>query len=398
MSSEAPPPRLPEATVTLHLVELCGRLRAAGVRGGVDGLIAAHRALAEVEPTRTETEAALRCVLCRSPRDRPLFDAAFEAVFGPPPPDPGETPLKPEDLESPEAEARDEEPEDSATLSRGAADVEAGGADDAEVEQPSELSPQRWSGLEVLREKDFRAYTPADRVIAREALRRLAAALPRRRSSRLRPVRGRGERLDVSATLRASLRSGGEPGEVRFASRITVPRRLVLVCDLSGSMGPYATMLLEYAHAAICAGQRVEAFCFATRLARVTMDLRARDADRALAAAEARIPDRSGGTRIGAAIGQLNREHGRRIGRGAVVVVVSDGWDRGEPGLLATEMARLRRSAHRVLWLDPNVGSPGFEPLTRGMREAMPHVERVLPARNLRSVEELAAVLANELV
>jgi uncharacterized protein with von Willebrand factor type A (vWA) domain len=393
MRSEASP-SAPGLAVSLRLADLCERLRAGGVRCGLDNLLAAHRALVEVEPTRSETRAALSCVLCSSPHDLSVFEEAYEAVFGAPEPEPPAMPLKPDDLEPAAATASPgEEPDRSATMASGGVDPDLAGGSAADEDELHEVSPRRWSATEILREKDFRVFTAEDRVAARVLLRDLAAAMPRRRSSRVRPVHGRGERLDVPRTLRASLRVGGEPFDIRFASRVQAPRRLVFVCDVSGSMAVHATMLLEYVHAAFHAGRSVEAFCFATRIARVTLDLRSRDPERAIAGAESRIPDRSGGTRIGAAIAQLNREHGRRIGRGAVVVILSDGWDRGEPGLLGAEMAHLRRSAHRVLWLDPNMGLPDYEPLTRGMREALPHVERVMPANTLRSIEELAAVL-----
>jgi uncharacterized protein with von Willebrand factor type A (vWA) domain len=139
-------------------------------------------------------------------------------------------------------------------------------------------------------------------------------------------------------------------------------------------MAPFAAMGLEYVHAVLRAGARAEAFCFGTRLTRVTAELRAADGATALASAEAKAADRAGGTRIGAAIAALNREHRHRLGRGAVVVILSDGWDRGEPGLLAAEMAHLRRGAYAVLWLDPHLAEPAYEPLTRGMRESLPSV------------------------
>jgi uncharacterized protein with von Willebrand factor type A (vWA) domain len=158
-------------------------------------------------------------------------------------------------------------------------------------------------------------------------------------------------------------------------------------------MAPYARMLLQYVQASVAARSRVEAFAFGTRLTRVTRELAGRDPDRALARATAATDDWSGGTRIGAALATLNREHGRRIGRGAVVVVLSDGWDRGDPDELAAEMARLRRCAHRVIWLNPLAADPRYEPLTRGMQAAMPHIDRLLPGNSLASLEQLAELM-----
>jgi hypothetical protein len=167
----------------------------------------------------------------------------------------------------------------------------------------------------------------------------------------------------------------------------------VLVCDVSGSMAPYARMLLQYLHACVAARRRVEAFAFGTRLTRITHELTGRDHDRALDRATAAVTDFSGGTRIGAALAQLNRDHGRRLGRGAVVVILSDGWDRGDPEQLDAEMARLRRAAHRLVWLNPLAAHPDYEPLTRGMRAAVPHTDELLAGNSLASLEQLAAIL-----
>jgi uncharacterized protein len=168
---------------------------------------------------------------------------------------------------------------------------------------------------------------------------------------------------------------------------------VVLVCDVSGSMEPYARMLLTYLQACVAARRRVEAFAFGTRLTRITRELRGRDPDRALRRATEAVEDFSGGTRIGASLGTLNREHGRRVGRGAVVVVLSDGWDRGDPELLADEMRRLRRCAHRVIWLNPLKAHEDYEPLTRGMSAALPHADDFLPGNSVASLEELAELL-----
>jgi uncharacterized protein with von Willebrand factor type A (vWA) domain len=167
----------------------------------------------------------------------------------------------------------------------------------------------------------------------------------------------------------------------------------VLVCDVSGSMEPYARMLLSYMQACVSARRRVEAFAFGTRLTRVTRELRARDPDAALASAAGAVADWSGGTRIGDSLATLNREHGGRVGRGALVVLLSDGWDRGEPEVLAAEMRRLRRCAHRVVWLNPLKAGPDYEPLTRGMVAALPHVDRFLAGNSLASLEELAKLM-----
>jgi hypothetical protein len=181
--------------------------------------------------------------------------------------------------------------------------------------------------------------------------------------------------------------------ERRWREETQRPRRLVLACDVSGSMSPYARMLLQYVQACVAGRARVEAFVFGTRLTRITRELAGRDPDRALARAAHHVTDWSGGTRIGAALAELNREHGRRIGRGSIIVILSDGWDRGDPDELGREMARLRRSAHRLVWLNPLAAHPEFEPLTRGMRAATPYTDELLAGNSLASLEELAVIL-----
>jgi len=189
------------------------------------------------------------------------------------------------------------------------------------------------------------------------------------------------------------MRYGGEPVERHWRVPAERPRPLVLVCDVSGSMAPYARMLLAYLHASVATRRRVEAFVFGTRLTRVTRELAERDPDRALSRASAAVSDFSGGTRIGECLGELNRAYGRRVGRGAAAVVLSDGWDRGEPEELAAEAARLQRCAHRLYWLNPLKASPGYEPLTRGMTAALPHVDHFLAGNSLASLENLADLL-----
>jgi uncharacterized protein with von Willebrand factor type A (vWA) domain len=325
--------------------------------------------------SREEAYFALRAALCSSRAELAIFAEAFAAVFT---------------LNEP----RPEPPEDLSAEGRAA--LPRAGVSRREEEAPAfELLPvpAAYSEQELLREKDFAEYSDAERAAARALLMRLARRTPQRLSRRTRPTRRRREVHDLRATVRASLRHGGELLERRYREPAERPRRLVLVCDVSGSMAPYARMLLQYLQASVAARARVEAFVFGTRLTRVTRELAGRDPDRALARASEHVSDWSGGTRIGAALAELNREHGRRIGRGAVIVVLSDGWDRGDPDLLAAEMARLRRCAHRVLWLNPLAADPRYEPLTRGMQAALPHVDHLLPGNSIASLEALASLM-----
>jgi uncharacterized protein with von Willebrand factor type A (vWA) domain len=368
------------SVVDARLSALAAALREVGVRVGIGELVTAHRALAAIDAAaRREAYLGLRAVLCSSREDLRAFDLAFASVFdadadAESPPPPPEVPLPAAELTLPRAAA----PADDGRESAGA--------------EP-ELRPAAWSEIELLRHKDFAAYTDAERAIAARVLRRLARRGPMRPSRRLRATRRRGPRPDLQRTLRASLRHGGEPVERRWREHGTRPRALVLVCDVSGSMAPYSRMLLQYLHAAVAARRRVEAFAFGTRLTRLTQELRDRDPDRALQRAAAAVDDFAGGTRIGAALAELNRAHGRRLGRGAIVVILSDGWDRGEPDALAAEMARLRRSAYRVIWLNPLKAGEGYEPLARGMAAALPHTDRFLAGNSLASLQELADLL-----
>ena len=357
---------------------LAAVMRAGGARVGVGELLAAHRALAAVDASdRMDAYFALRTTLCSTRAELLLFAQAFAVVFAP---EPQEDPL-----------AALGEIEKAALPRVGIPQTSP-----LEVEQPDldgDPLPAAYSDEELLREKDFASYTDAERAQARRLLARIAARAPQRLSRRTRPTRRRRDAHDLRATVRASLRHGGELMERRYREPGLRPRRIVLVCDVSGSMAPYARMLLQYLQASVSAHTRVEAFVFGTRLTRVTRDLDGRDPDRALARAAERVSDWSGGTRIGAALAELNREHGRRIGRGAVVVILSDGWDRGDPSLLGDEMARLARTAHRLLWLNPLAADPRYEPLTRGMRAALPHVDHLLPGNSIASLESLADLM-----
>jgi uncharacterized protein len=366
--------------VTERLAALAAAQRAQGSRVGVGELLNAHRALAAVDSSsRRDARLALRAVLCSGRGDLERFDRAFAAVFG-------------------EARPFSEQPslEELGAIERAAlprAGVPGGAQRPTAVEEEPVAVPAAWSDVELLRNKDFAQYTEAEMVAARELITRLARRGPTRISRRTRPVRRRSHAPDVRRVIAASLRTGGEPLRRHWRAPTRRPRPVVLVCDVSGSMTPYARMLLQYLHASVAARRRVEAFAFGTRLTRITNELAGRDHDLALERAAAAVTDFSGGTRIGSALAELNRVHGRRIGRGAVVVILSDGWDRGDPQLLDAEMARLRRSAHRLVWLNPLAAHPDFEPLTRGMRAAVPHTDELLAGNSLASLQELAAIL-----
>jgi len=250
-----------------------------------------------------------------------------------------------------------------------------------------------WSRDELLRTRDFAAMTAEEFARARALIRQIAVGRPARRTHRLRPDR-RGSVIDVRGLVRASLATGGDPVVRAYRSRAHAPRKLVLILDISGSMEAYARALLLYLHAARGSGRGVETFAFGTRLTRLTTELGTRSADAALAAASRRVIDWSGGTRIGDSLKAYNDEWGRRaLTRGAVVVVLSDGCEFGDPTVLASEMARLARQAFAVVWVNPLKGHPGYEPLTGGMRAASPYIDRLVSGHDLASLEALGTVL-----
>ncbi len=369
--------RLGDAVVK-RLSALTAALRAQGMRVGLGELLIAHQALAAVDCSlREDARLALRTVLCSNHRDLERFDLAFLTVFG--------TGLVPDRADPFEALGKIEKPVPRAGIP-GTAPQVAAAPDPVAV-------PAAWSDVELLGHKDFSQYTDAEMAIARELIAQLARRGPTRLSRRTRPARRRSHIPDLRRVVRDSLRTGGEPVYRHWRAPSRRPRPLVLVCDVSGSMTPYARMLIQYLHASVAARRRVEAFAFGTRLTRITNELGGRDHDRALERAAAAVTDFAGGTRIGSALADLNRVHGRRVGRGAVVVILSDGWDRGDPSELEREMARLRRSAHRLVWLNPLAAHPEFEPLTRGMRAAVPYTDELLAGNSLASLEQLAVIL-----
>ena len=195
------------------------------------------------------------------------------------------------------------------------------------------------------------------------------------------------------------MRTGGEPLRRSMSAPSRRPRRVVLLADISGSMELYSRVLLQFAHAAVVSGAQVETFAIGTRLTRLTRELTTHDPDRALARAADAVPDWSGGTRLGAALRRFNDDWGvRGMARGAVVVILSDGWDRGEPAELAEQMERLARVAHRVVWVNPLRASEGYEPTARGMAAALPFVDDFIDGHNLDSLEHLSRLVAQELI
>jgi hypothetical protein len=248
------------------------------------------------------------------------------------------------------------------------------------------------SADERLASKDFADLQPDELNALRRLMTQLKVATPLRRTRRARRAR-RGEHLDVRATLRASHRTGGDPVRRLRRRRVLRHRPLVVLCDVSGSMEPYSRAFLMFLHSAV-GGADAEAFVFATRLTRLTRALRGHQPELAIARAAAAAPDWSGGTRIGAALQRFDDDYGRRgLARGAVVVIVSDGWEVGDPERVGREMARLARLAHRIVWVNPRLAAPGFEPTAGGMAAALPYCDALVGGHNLLALGDAIAAI-----
>ena len=253
-------------------------------------------------------------------------------------------------------------------------------------------SLQTWSSAAVLASKDFAEFTAEEMAVARAALDRLVWNPGERRTRRW--IRGAGPRIDLRRALAGSLRTGGDVVRLPRRKRRVRRRPIVLLCDVSGSMERYSRMLLHFSHALGRRHVKVEAFVFSTNLTRITNELRTRGLDAAVASAARAVPDWSGGTRIGEALRTLHQRWMRRVLHGGpVVLLISDGWDRGDPDLLRQQVRRLQRSCHRLIWLNPLIGTADYAPLTRGLQAALPYVDDFLPARTLTNLVDLSVHL-----
>lgn len=378
--SEGGAPAVERAAPERVVVGFVRALRAAGVAVPVGSTVAFGEALAALDPARrADVYWAGRATLVRRPEDTPTYDRAFARCF-----DGTESVL----LGAPETL--------TVRLALDDGDEPAGDGDDDDGGHDGDGDPTisvRWSAVEVLRTRDFAAYSPEEFAEAKRLMADLRLAGALRTSRRHRPAK-RG-RPDVRRTVRRALRSGGEPVRRSFVGPSSRPRRVVLLCDVSGSMEPYARALVRFLHAAVVGRTQVEAFALGTRLTRITRELSSRDPDVAIAAAARRVVDWSGGTRIGDGLREFNDRWGvRGMARGAVVVILSDGWDRGDPEALGEQMARLRRVAHRVVWVNPLKATPEYAPLARGMAAALPHVDEFVEGHSLAALEDLVAVIA----
>jgi uncharacterized protein with von Willebrand factor type A (vWA) domain len=386
-------------TIALDLPALAGafgrRLHEAGVPVTPERAARFADALALARPiARRRLYWTARAVFVSDATQVKAFDAVFREVFG--------SQLAPSALEPDHVQPAPSPPERLPADESPVAGTEVIGGVGASApprgrdggEERDVPVPVAASDEELLRSKRFEALEPVELAQLYRLMARLRVATPPRRTRRAERGR-RGERLDLRRTLRGSLRTAGDPIRLARRRRRIVRRRLVLLCDISGSMEPYARAYLQFLTSAAGSGPNAEAFVFATRLTRITRALASRSPELAIQRAAAAAPDWSSGTRIGDALRAFNDRHGRRgMARGAVIVILSDGWERGDPALVGREMQRLARLAYRIVWVNPRVAARGFSPRVGGMAAALTHCDALVSGHSLDAMEEVVEAVA----
>lgn len=383
------------SSATSHIDGLVALLRAARISVPIGSLIAFVEAVAALDDDPSSIYWAGRLTLVHDERSVGIYDEVFRAwLLGVEPEPVADAGLTTERVVPVALDETEESDEDDSADDVGAEEDRNDDGIDDPVPTP------RASAIESLRRRDFAELDDAERAEVDRLLERMRLRVATRRSRRRRPRRGPARRTDdrhdLRRTVRDSLRTEGEILRLRSLRRVEAPRRLVLLVDVSGSMEAYSRALVRFAHVAVRGRTRVEVFTIGTRLTRLTRELTTTDPDAALTRAAAAVPDWSGGTRLGESLRRFNDDWGTKgMARGAVVVVLSDGWDRGEPAELATEMARLARIAHRIVWVNPLRAAPGYAPLARGMAAALPFVDEFVDGHSFDALEHLAEVLAS---
>jgi len=366
------------------------------------------RALRLTKPVaRRRLYCTTRAIFVTGFQQVPAFDRVFGHVFGGRRRafDPDDHDVELEDDDTPVDQIDSETPDDmdqqvieraggQDALQMNAGDGE--NEEDADTEKEQLVPLQEASEEEALSHKNFQSLNADELALLYKLMVRLQLATPDRTTRRKKRGR-RGEHVDMRRTLRKSLHTGGDPIVLARRKRRTHPRRLVLLCDISGSMEPYARAYLQFLHAARATGPYAEAFVFATRLTRLTRQLAGRNPQRAIRRATEAAPDWSSGTRIGDALKQFNDRYGRRgMARGSVIVILSDGWERGDPELVGREMQRLSRLAYRIVWVNPRVAAEHFAPKAGGLVAALPYCDALVSGHTLKSLEEVADAIAAE--
>jgi len=379
-------------------------LRRAGVKTTTGQAMDFVRAIEHIDISRREEfrEAARACLVTHKD-DLPVFDRLFDLYWRAKPEYTDGLLQQPDrddliELAPEEGEEAEETEGSSIEGARGRRLDAIEAIEEAEEGEGSETESLAdafsYSPAEILREKDFADFTEDELAQIRRFMQQLTWQIGRRRSRR-KVASPKGRFIDPRRTMRRSLQSGGVPLTLARRQTKTKPRQLVVICDVSGSMDRYSRILLQFIYAVENGMAKVEAFVFGTRLTRVTRLLKHQDIDEAMRRVAREVQDWSGGTRIGQSLQSFNQEWARRVLRnGAVVLIISDGWDRGDPQLLAQEMARLQRSCYRLIWLNPLLGSPRYEPLTRGIQAALPYIDDFMPIHNFASLEALAKHLS----
>lgn len=402
--------QLSGALIERNLAHFARRLRQAGIKVGTGHVMEMFQAMEVVGPQRrADLEAAMQAIAVYRPDQIPVFQREFDRFWQdilraqPPifeqsaPTDDAANTQPPQEQREPEQKKKSEEGGDESeetTISVSADEV----ADEQSDAEEPDAPPQdvlMFSAEEALRKKDFGQFTPDELATARRLMARINWKLGTRKTRRMERAH-KGESIDQRAMLRGSLRQGGIPIDLRYRRRKEKMRPLVLICDISGSMDRYSRTLLQFVHTLESGLDNVEVFVFGTRLTRITRELRKRDVDQAITDVVNAVDDWSGGTRIGEAVRDFNFRWSRRVLRSnATVVFISDGWDRGDPILLGEEMARLQRSCRRLIWLNPLLGASGYQPLTQGIKAALPYIDYFMPIHNLQSLEALAELLSS---
>jgi uncharacterized protein len=380
-------------------------LHHAGLPVGPDRCQRLARAVTVMNATSlAELRACALATMVSDPAQMPVFDRVFAAVFGAPSPFGNQLPPVQPSPQHPDAGpgqlADGSSAADPGDLTPGLQLADAGPPSEDDGEDLSEAPAlhRMASAAEQLRSRDFTELSAAELRELITLMREMTLAIPPRRTRRFRASRG-GTRPDLRRTMRQARRNGGEVIRLSYGSRVVRPRRLVVLCDISGSMEPYARALLLLLYALnggkVRGGQnRPEVFSFATRLTRLTPALAAASPDTMLAKAGEAAPDWSGGTRIGTALKEFNDRYGSRgMARGAVVLIISDGWDTGDPEMVGRQMARLSRMAYRIVWANPRTQSPRYRPEVGGMAAAWPYCDAVVSAHNLDALDALLAAL-----
>ncbi len=362
-------------------------LRAVGIEVTPPQIVDLVESLKHIDLGRREDfKNAARTVLVNHPEHLPLFERAFDLFWQAR----DESELLELGLGRQKSQPQPQAEEKEITLRESVAREPT---PEQESDEAETGAVQSYSALELLRHKDFAKLTPAELAEVKRLIQAMAWQLEQRRTRR--KIRAsHGSVLDMRRLLRCNLRYGGELLQLPWRRPKFKRRPLVVICDVSGSMEQYSRILLKFIYAISSGQDRVEAFVFSTRLTRITRQLKTGEIDAALDQVMAAIRDWGGGTRIGEALKRFNYEWGRRVlGQGAIVLIISDGLDRGNIELLEREIARLQLSCQRLIWLNPLLGSTNYQPLARGIQTALPYVDDFLPVHNMASLEELGQLL-----